>query len=119
MQKHRFLSGIRPAQGGIAVRVAAEAFDNRPVPAFEFLHAGIGVACEQRGGGKVHGEAFAVHEGQQRELAPFSVQVWKTGLPDGFLRQNQRHAVLGEGLRAVPVQVSGKLVQHDNFRQPL
>ena len=61
---------------------------------------------------------FAVHVGHVEEgpLRGFERQVGSQ--VDGFLGQDQRHAVLGEGARVVSVQVARELVQHDDFSQP-
>ena len=81
------------------------------------------VACQPAGleetdGFHLHARRFAVHVGHVEEgpLRGFERQVGSQ--VDGFLGQDQRHAVLGEGARVVSVQVARELVQHDDFSQP-
>ena len=78
--------------------------------ALKRLHIFVGVAGEQGLGLLVHGEAFAVHIGQQGELAVIVRQRGKLGLRHGFLRERQGVFVLGEGLRLVAVEIARELV---------
>ncbi len=118
LQEGLFLGAGGAAQCGVAVRVTAEAVDDPLV--------GVGkadVACQPAGleetdGFHLHARRFAVHVGHVEEgpLRGFERQVGSQ--VDGFLGQDQRHAVLGEGARVVSVQVARELVQHDDFSQP-
>ena len=97
------------------MRVAAKAVNDGFVPCLEVGDGGVGVAREEGLGGGVDGGAFAVHQWQQGELALVQVELREVGLFDGFLRKDERHAVLGEGERAASVQVTRVLVEDDDF----
>ena len=117
LQEGGFFSAAGAAEDGIAVRVAAEAVDDGLVFAFEFGDVRRSVAGEDVHGGGVDGGAFAVHQRQQGELAFGRAEGGEVVLPLDFLREDERHAVLREGERAVPMQVARELVEDDDFSE--
>ena len=99
------------------MRIATKAVNDGFVFALKFDDVRLGVADEGVHSGSMNSGAFAVHQRQQGELALGRAEVGEVALPLDFLREDERHAVLREGERAAPMQVTRILVEDDDFSE--
>jgi hypothetical protein len=60
---------------------------------------------------------LTVHEGHEQEVALIAAKNGKRPCRNGLLRQNQRHCILGKGLRRTSMNIPRELVQHDDLGQ--
>lgn len=95
-QEFFFFGRGHPAQYRVAVRIAAKTIDNRLMAQFELQLIAIiqfGIQLQRL---PVDQRRLRVHKGQIKKPALFTAQAFALTAANGFLRQDQRHAVAGK-----------------------
>lgn len=100
------------------MRIPAEPVNNRFVPELEVEVVLDAVFAEQSLGDLVDQPGFAVHEWHVQKHALCGRERLIHPQRNGLLSQGQCHRVGCERHRTVSVEISGKLIKDDDFRQP-
>src|SRR5262245_58979264 len=97
------------------MRIAAEAIDDGLVLELEIVVVARCVFAKKGFGVSMNRLRFAVHPWQEQEGTLVGVEYGQRAGTDRFLRQRQRHAVLGEGLRRTAPDIARELIEHDDL----
>ena len=100
------------------MRVAAKAVDDGFVPELELMAVCGGARLEERVSKRVDARRFAVHIGHVQKGAFALAQGEVSAGSHRGLGQGQGQWVSFEGAGVATVDVSGKLIEHDDFSQP-